>query len=50
MTDADFVLYVTANANLSQCNPGVALAFATPCQLEKEYDRFAISECSDFTV
>jgi leishmanolysin-like peptidase len=39
VTDADFVLYVTADTNLSKCNPGVALAFATPCQLEKEYDR-----------
>ena len=41
MENADFVLYVSANLKFAQCAPGgAALAFAAPCQLEKQYDRF----------
>ena len=37
--NADFILYVTANLSFPQCS-GTALAFAVPCQLERQFDRF----------
>ena len=40
MENADFILYVTANTFFPQCAPGgITLAFALPCQLERQYDR-----------
>ena len=36
--NADFVLYVAANLSFPQCAVA-ALAFAVPCQLERQFDR-----------
>ena len=38
--NADFVLYVSADLTFAQCGGG-ALAFAVPCQLERQFDRSA---------
>ena len=46
MENADFVLYVSADLTVPQCGPsGAALAYAAPCQLEKQYDRFTCIIC-----
>lgn len=40
VTGTDFVLIVAANTSYSSCAPDKAgLAFAAPCQLERQYDR-----------
>jgi leishmanolysin-like peptidase len=40
VSDADFVLYVSANTTFAKCSPTSAtLAFATVCQLERQQDR-----------
>ena len=41
VTGTDFVLIVAANTSYSPCAPEKpGLAFAAPCQLERQYDRY----------